>query len=87
MPHDQNAQSDDRADQEGQPPSVFRVDHVWIEEDDRAAGAHRGADPEAAVDEEIGPAPHPGRDQFLDRRIDRGVFAADAGAGQEAEQR
>ena len=47
----------------------------------------RRADPEAAVDDEIGPAAHPRRDQLLDGGIDRGIFAADAGAGDEAKQR
>ena len=36
---------------------------------------------------EIGPAAIARRHQFLDRRIDRGVFAADSGAGQKAKQR
>lgn len=40
-----------------------------------------------AVDREIGPAAAARRDQFVDRRIDRRVFAADARAGGETEQR
>src|SRR5262249_60258420 len=47
----------------------------------------RGADPEGAVDDEIGPAAVARRYQLLDARIDGGVFAADAGAGEEAKQR
>ena len=47
----------------------------------------RRADPETAVDHEIGPAAIARRHQFLDGRIDRGVFAADAGAGEETKQR
>ena len=43
-----------------------------------AERAERRADPEAAVDDEVGPAAHARRDQFLDGRVDRGVFAADA---------
>ena len=36
---------------------------------------------------EVGPAAHARRDQFLDGGIDRGIFAADAGAGEKAKQR
>ena len=58
-----------------------------IEQHDRADRADRRADPEAAVDDEIGPSAIARRHQFLDRRIDRGVFAADAGAGEKSKQR
>ena len=57
-----------------------------IEQDHRAGGANRRADPEAAVDDEVGPAAHARRDQLLDRRVDRRVLAADAGAGEETEE-
>ena len=63
------------------------LDHRRIEQHDRAGRAERRADPEAAVDHEVGPAAIARRHQFLNGRIDRGVFAADAGAGQEAEHR
>ena len=53
----------------------------------RAHRAQRRADPEAAVDHQIGPSAIARRHQLLDRRIDRGVLAADAGAGQKPEQR
>src|SRR5580693_9307892 len=53
---------------------------------ERTARAHCRAKPEAAVDEEVGPAAEPCRDKLLDCRIDGGVFAADAGAGEKAEQ-
>ena len=58
-----------------------------IEQHDGADRAHRRTNPEAAVDHEIGPAAVARRHQFLNRRIDRGVFAADAGAGEKPEQR
>ena len=73
--------------QKRQPPAVFRIDHRRIEQHDGAERAERRADPEAAVDDEIGPAAHARGDQLLDGRVDRGVFAADARAGEEAEQR
>ena len=51
-----------------------------------AERAERRADPERAVDHEVGPAAHARRDQLLDGGIDRRVFAADARAGDEAEE-
>ena len=33
-----------------------------------------------------GPAAHPRGDELLDRRVDRGVLAANAGAGEEPEE-
>ena len=66
---------------------MIRIDHGRVEQHQRAERAHRRADPEAAVDGEIGPAAHARRDQLLDGRIDRGVFAADAGAGDKAKER
>ena len=62
-------------------------EQLGIEQHDGGDRAHRRANPETAVDHEIGPAAIARRHQFLDRRIDRGIFAADAGAGQEAKQR
>ena len=57
-----------------------------IEQHDGGDRAHRRAEPETAVDDEVGPAAIARRHQFLDRRIDRGVFAADAGAGEETKE-
>jgi hypothetical protein len=56
-----------------------------VQEHDRDRGAERRADPETAVDGEIGAAAIARRDQLLDRRVDRRIFTADAGAGEEAE--
>jgi hypothetical protein len=47
----------------------------------------RGADPEAPVDHQVGVAAVTRGDQLLDRRVDRGVLATDAGSRQQAEQR
>ena len=74
-----------RADQERGAPAVLRIDHGGIEQHDGAERAERSADPERAVDDEIGPAAHARRDQFLDGRVDRRVFAADPRPGDEAE--
>ena len=73
-----------RADQERGAPAEVAAEHRGVEQHDRADRADRGADPEAAVDDEIGPAAVARRDQLLDGGIDGGVFAADAGAGDEA---
>ena len=75
-----------RAGQEGEPPAELRVDERRVEQRDRDQRAERRADPEAAVDHRSSAAAIAGGDQFLDRRVDRGVFAADAGAGEEAKQ-
>jgi hypothetical protein len=58
-----------------------------LHEQRRAGGADRRAEPKAAVDRQIGAAAKTRRDELLDGRVDRCVFAADPGAGQETEQR
>ena len=63
-----------------------RDEHVRIEQPHRQERAARRADPEAAVDGKIDASAQARRDQFLDRRIDGRIFAADAGTGEEAEQ-
>ena len=87
QPHEKDDEPEHRADQERQPPSQVGRQHVGIEQHDRARRTERGADPEAAVDDEVGPAAITRRHELLDGRIDGGVFPADAGAGEEAKQR
>ena len=86
-PHHEHHEAKAGAGEIGQPPAEIGTDQRGIEQHDGADGADRRADPEAAVDHQIGPAAIARRHQFLDRRIDRGVFAADAGAGEKPEQR
>ena len=86
-PHDEDHRAERRSDQESQTPTDRRIDDGWIEQHDRAGRAHRGADPEAAVDGEVGPAAHAGRNELLYGRIDRRVLSADAGPGQQAKNR
>jgi hypothetical protein len=74
------------ASEEGHAPADLRFDETRIEQEDRTEAGDGGADPEAAVDRKIGPAPAPRRNQLLDRRIDGAVFAADAGAGEKPHQ-
>ena len=76
-----------RPDQKGEPPAMFGIDHRRIEQHQRAERPQGGADPETAVDDEIAPAAHARRDQLLDGGIDRGILAADAGAGEKTKQR
>ena len=44
----------------------------------------RSADPEGAVDGHVDASAVLGRYQFIDRGVDRCIFTADAGSGQEA---
>ncbi len=83
----QDDEAERAADQEGRAPAHVGGQQRGIEEDDGSRGAERGADPEAAVDDEVGPAAHARRDQLLDGGVDGGIFAADAGAGEEAAER
>jgi hypothetical protein len=63
----------------------------WIEagrvqNEYRCGRSQRAADPERAVDGKIGPSAKARRDHFLNRRIDRTVFAAYSSADQHAKQ-
>src|SRR5260370_49855 len=86
-PHDDTDKAERGAGTIREPPAEIGADQLRIEQHDRDARTDRGADPEAAVDDKISPAAITRRRQFLDRRIDRGVFAADAGTGEESKQR
>ncbi len=83
----QDAEAEHGADPERGAPAHIGGQPAGLQNGDRAAGAERRAEPEAAVDRQIGAAAEPRRDQLLDRRVDRRILAADAGAGQKAEQR
>src|SRR6202042_577377 len=52
-----------------------------------ADSADRRTNPEAAVNDEVGPSAIPRGHQFLNRRIDRGVFATDTCAREKSKQR
>ena len=86
-PHHEHDEAETSAGEIGQPPAEIGADQQRIEQHDCAGRAHRRADPETAVDNEVGPSAITRRHQFLDRRIYRGVFAADAGAGKKPKQR
>ena len=81
--HEKNDEPQDCAGQERKPPSPFCRDESGIEQHDRDHGAERRADPETAIDREVELATIARRDQFLNGRIDGGIFAANAAAGEE----
>ena len=86
QPHDQDHEAERSADEERDAPSQVGREDRGIEQHDRTGGPERRAHPEAAVDDEVGPAAHARRDELLDRGVDGRVLAADAGPGEEAEQ-
>src|SRR6185312_161122 len=83
--HEKYHPTQDGADDERRAPADVGREQGRVEQDDRCKGADRGAEPEAAVYDEIGPAADTSRDQFLDRRVDGRVLATYAGSGEEAE--
>ena len=83
----QDAKAERGADAEGEPPSEVGRKSPRLEQDCRPERTCQRAQPEAAVDREISATAVMHRNQFLQCRVDRGVFPADAGAGDEAEQR
>jgi hypothetical protein len=72
---------------EGCAPAEVRRQQSRIEQQRRRQRAEGGAEPEAAVDDEVGASAIACRRQLLDRGADGGILAADTGAGEEAEQR
>jgi hypothetical protein len=84
--HEQDDKGKRGADQEcGAPPQIARY-KPRIEQHDRARRTERSADPERAVDREVGKTAHARRREFLNRRIDRRIFTADAGAGEKPKE-
>src|SRR5438034_1371239 len=54
--HEEDHEPEYGPDQEGQAPAQIRRQQVGIEQHERTCRAQRGADPKAAVDDEIAPA-------------------------------
>ena len=69
---------------EREPPAEVGREDRGVQQQQRREAAERRPDPEAAVDREVDPAAVARGDQLVDRRVDRGVLAADAHAGEEA---
>ena len=86
-PQHHDAEPKQRADGEAQAPADIDGEARGIEQQDRRRRTHGGAEPVAAIDDEVDASAEPRRHQLVDRRIDGGVFAADPGAGQGAEKR
>ena len=83
--HTEDDQPEHGADAEGDAPAEIGAEDVGIKHDE---GARRT---NAAPIQELpsmtsGLAAHPRGDELLDRRVDRGVLAANAGAGEEPEE-
>jgi hypothetical protein len=85
--HQQDGHRQHRTEQEAGTPAQLGPQHARVQQHQAQGRAERGADPEAAVDGQVDAAAHTRRDQLVDGRVDRGVFAADADAGDEAAQR
>lgn len=83
--YEEDDQAEDHAEGEGQPPADVRREEGGVQRDDRQQGAADRAQPEAAVDDQVDPAPVLGGDQLVDRGVDGRVLAADAEAREEAE--
>ena len=83
---DENNQPNRCADQERQPPAERGVDDVRIKQDGRATRRHGGANPKTSVDQKISPAAKACGNELLDGRVDGGVFAANAGTGEESKK-
>src|SRR5215204_102048 len=79
----QDGQAEDGAEPEGRPPAEVGGEPVGVEQEQGKGGPEHGAEPERAVDDQVDPAPQPGRDQLVDGRVDGRVLAADPGPGEE----
>src|SRR5215469_17929328 len=79
-PHIENCQADERANRESDAPAEIDAEDRWVERDQGRERTERGAEPEAAVNGEIGLAAILGGDEFIDRRVDGRILAADSGA-------
>jgi hypothetical protein len=80
---DDDAESEGRTDEETQAPADRLADSVKQHVGEE--GGAGGSDPPAAVDRKRDATADAGGDQLVDGRVDRRVFAADARAGQQAE--
>ena len=83
---EQDAESDDGAGREREPPAEIALEHGGVEQEQRRETADGGTHPIAPVDRQVHLPPVACWDQLIDGRVDGRVLAADAGAGEEAEQ-
>ena len=73
--------TEDGAEEEADPPADVDVD--LVQQDERAQGSEDRTDPVGAVDGDVDPPSVLRRHHLVDRGVDRGVLAADAGSGDE----
>ncbi len=85
-PDQQDDQAEDDAEGEAEPPAEVLGEDVGVQHHDGQQGAADRAEPVAAVDDQVDPAAVLGGDQLVDRGVDGRVLAADAEAGEEAEE-
>src|SRR5690606_10297220 len=81
---EQDGEPEDDAEPEGDAPAD--VDGQVVEQRHGEQGASGGAEPVAAVDEDVDAAAVLAGDEFVDGGVDGRVFAADAEPGQKPEQ-
>src|SRR5215510_5868834 len=75
-----------RADSKSETPTQPDWYPTRIEQHQRSGCTKCGTDPVRAIDDQINPSAHTCRNQFVNCRVDRSVFAADACAGQRAKE-
>ena len=82
--HDQDAETEDRAEAEAEPPPDVDGEDARVERKHREQRAGGRPAPVGAVDRDVDATTLPGRDELVDRGVDRAVLAADPEAGEEA---
>ena len=82
---EQDGAAEHRADSEAEAPADVDADIAAGQQQKRGGGADGGAGPVTAVDDQVDAASETGGDEFIDGRVDGGVFAADAEAGDDVE--
>jgi hypothetical protein len=76
-PHQQDAEAEDGAEPEGEPPAQVGGEQLLVQQQQRQGGPERRPQPERAVDDRVDPAAEPGRDELVDGRVDGRVLAAE----------
>ncbi len=84
-PQVDDAQTEDRAEEEGDPPADALSDDLRVEQPVAGEGTDTGTEPVRPVDGQVDPAAVLAGDELVDRRVDRRVLTTDARAGDEAQ--
>ena len=80
-PQHQDRKSEGPANSETQPPANIGREKILIEQEGGCQGASGGAEPKAAVDDEVNSSPIFRWDEFIDGGIDGRIFTTDPQAG------